>query len=333
MFTPQAKYILKMRIHHGFQLTVSFRTCLISIVMYMLYQELQCVVLYADVFPSTCVEWQSLECFTGTFEACHVDLGKLMYAGETSSELANRGVFFFAATYVVPQRGRFGALEPISAPAINSLEWPIPDPIIMESFQRRIFHDIQSSLKPTYGSHRIIVSLFMPLHVFIAIFKAGKFHRTPTMWISKDGTFEALDTFLKGDWTTKVAEHQGDVIKCSAVMSMVRCRYQIGKQNLTMVYPIRRWKRSRGEWEALDSDLYAREEVELHIEVLPGEEHTVVVNDDWNFAQLRERIVMSFNVRYQFKFVVSNRPMRHRSEKHTLCVSLEPPRVLSLKEC
>ena len=98
--------------------------------------------MYADVFPSTCVEWQPLECFTGTFEACHVDLGRLMYVGETSFKLANRGVFFFAATYVVPQRGRFGALEPIFPLVLNSPEWSILDPTTMESFQRRIFHDI-----------------------------------------------------------------------------------------------------------------------------------------------------------------------------------------------
>lgn len=175
------------------------------------------------------------------------------------------------------------------------------------------------------------MSLFMPLHVFIAIFKTAALHRTPTMWISKDGAFDALNNFLKGDWCTKIGEHHTDIIKCSAVMTKVKCRYQIGKQNLTLVYPTRRWKRTHGEWEALDSDLQAREEVELHIEVHPGEEHTIVVNDDWNFANLRERLVMRFNLRGQFKFVIEGRPMRYRSENLTLCISLDSPRVLSLR--
>lgn len=272
-----------------------------------------------------------MECFTGTFEAVHAELGKLLYPTETGSELVNRGVFFFSSTYIVPQRKGSGTLEPIPLPGLTSTEWPLPDPTTMESFQRRIFHDIQSSLKPTYGSHRTTVSLFMPLHVFIAIFKMATFHRTPTMWISKDGAFDALKNFLKGDWCTKIGEHHADIIKCSAIMSNARCRYQIGKQNLTLVYPTRRWKRTHGEWEALDSDLNAREAVELHIEVHPGEEHTVVVNDDWTFANLRERIVMRFNLRGEFKFLIDNRPMRHRTEKDTLCMSLDPPRILSIR--
>ena len=163
----------------------------------------------------------------------------------------------------------------------------------MESFQRRMVHDIQSSLKPTYGSHNITMSLFMPLHMFIAIFKRSTLHHTPTMWISKDGTFDALNKFLKGDWTTKVGEHH---IKSSAIMSKARCRYHIDKPNLTLVYPTRRWKRSHGEWEALDSNLNVREEVELHIEVHPREEHMIVVNDDWSFSHLREHNVMQFNL-------------------------------------
>ena len=293
--------------------------------------SLKSLFLNADIFPSTCIEWQPLECFTGTFEAIHAEIGKLLYPTETGSDLTNRGVFFFSSTYIVPQRVGSGALEPIPLPGMTSPDWPLPDPTTMESFQCRLVHDIQSSLKPTYGSHNTTVSLFMPLHMFIAIFKTATLHRTPTMWISKDGTFDALNRFLKGDWTTKVGEHQGDIIKSSAIMSRARCRYQIGKQNLTLVYPTRRWKRSHGEWEALDSDLNAREEVELHIEVHPGEEHTIVVNDDWSFSHLRERIVMQFNLRVQFKFVIGNRVIRHRSEKHTLCTSLDPPRILSLR--
>ena len=253
------------------------------------------------------MEWQPLESLTRIFEACHVDLGKLMYPGETGSQLADKGVFFYGATYVVPQRGRFGSLEPIPFPSFNSPKWPSLNPTTMESFKCRTINDIQSSLKPTYGFHRTSVSLFMPLHVFIAIFKASTFHRTPTMLISWDGAYEALDTFLMGDWSTKIGEHQADIIKCSAIMSSIRCKYkQIVKQNLTMVYPIRRWKRTHGEWEALDSDLQAREEVELHVEIHEGEEKTLVVNDDWTFANLKERLVMCFKLPGNFKFVIGN---------------------------
>ena len=100
---------------------------------------------------------------------------------------------------------------------------------------------------------------------------------------------------------------------------------------MTLVYPTRRWKRTHGEWEALDSDISAREVVELYIEVHSGEEHTVVVNDDWTFANLRERIVMRLHLWGKFKFVIDNRSMCHRIEKDTLCMSLNPPRVLSLR--
>lgn len=269
---------------------------------------------------------------TGTFEAYHVDVGKLMFPRDTGIELARKGVFFFGATYVVPQTGNFGKLEPIPLPALHSSEWSSPDSTTMESVQRKMILDIQSSLKPTYGSHISSITLFMPIHVFVAIFKSTTIHRTPTMWISKNGVCEALDAFLKGDWTTKIVEHQADIIKCTAIMSNVRCRYQIHKQNLTLVYPIRRWKRSHGEWEDLDSDMHAMEEVELHVEIHPGEEHSLVVNDDWTFAHLRERLVMHFNLCSPFKFYINSRAMRQRVEKDTLCRSLDVPRCVSLKE-
>lgn len=254
-----------------------------------------------------------------------------MYAGETGSALVSKGVFFYENTYVVPSGRGWGKLEPLDVPSISSPHWPIPDNITLESFRRRLYMDVHTSLKCTYGSHRASLGWFMPLHVFAHIFSSIGAHKTPTMWVCKDAVHMALDKFLHAGWNTKEVHHQGDNIRCSVIMDKIVARYHIGKQNFTMVYPYRRWKRTRNEWEPLDSDEYEREEIQLNVFMHDNEMHTITVNEDWHLGHLREYIAMHFSLDSKFSFAIDRRIIGARSEKATLCRTLLPPHTINLK--
>ena len=63
------------------------------------------------------------------------------------------------------------------------------------------------------------------------------------------------------------------------VVEKVVVRYHIAKQQLSIVFPYRRWKHTRGEWEALDSDMVNIDQVELHVCMRDDVVWDVVVNN------------------------------------------------------
>ena len=248
-----------------------------------------CVWLCADIFPSNFYEWETIETFSGTFEAIHIDYGRLLYAGCSANELAANEVFFYDATYEVPRGTGYGNLIPMSAPTVDSLEWPIRDALLVASFRRKIECDVKSAMKCTYGSHRATLTWFVPIHMFVSLFKIADPRRTPTMWIAEG--VRALQHFLPHGWDTKVVLHQDDTIKCAVISDKVIVRYHISKQQLSMVYPYRRWKYTNGEWQPLDSDVMPDEQVDLHLKLTEEEKHHITaVNADWSRADFHEYI-------------------------------------------
>ena len=91
------------------------------------------------------MEWEPLlEALSGTFEAHHVDLGKLIYSGCSAAELAARSIFFFDVEYVVPtSRTDCGSLQAIPPPTLVDLDWPAPlDNVSVPLTSRQIEIDI-----------------------------------------------------------------------------------------------------------------------------------------------------------------------------------------------
>lgn len=252
-----------------------------------------------------------------------------MYAGYTGSELATRGIFFYNATYVLPRRGGCGKLMPTQAPTLSSIEWPLPDGFTLVAFKRKIEVDVQAAMKCTYGSHKATIGWFVPLHVFVYIFRSAETHRTPTMWISKGD--RALKSFLVDGWDTKVVNHQGDTIKCSVIAEKISSRYHIAKQTLSMVFPYRRWKLTRSVWEALDSDIVCREEIELQVCIQEGDVREFNVNDDWHLGNVREYLALHFGLKEEYSFVIENHLVRRRREKSMFCKDFTLPRYISLR--
>ena len=175
--------------------------------------------MFVDIFPSDFVEWEPIACFTETFNALHVELGKLIYSGHPPSELLAQHVFFYENTYIVPKRISCGHLVPIEKSTLTSMDWPTPNNITLFAIKRRIIADVQAAMKCTYGSHRATVAWFLPVHVFEFIFKSQEVHRTPIMWVCKGSATQ--NDFLLADWDTKIVEHQQDTIKCSIVTNKV----------------------------------------------------------------------------------------------------------------
>ena len=284
---------------------------------------------FADIFPSTCEEWEPLDVLTGSFEAQHVDFGKLLYAGCLASDLVNRNIFFYEAMYVVPMSSStFGRLQSIPSPTLADPDWPVPDNALMTFTSRKIETNIYSAMKCTYGSHRATITFFMPLHLFVFLFKVGNVHRTPTMWIAKGGT--ALHRFLPQSWESKITQHNGDTIKCALVADRVVSRYHIAKQQLSIIFPYRRWKRTGGDWEALDSDLTNVEQVDLHISV-HDDVWDVPVNEDWSLLHLRDYLALRFALKIDYTFLVGGNPVRKRQEKTYFCKDIPFPRCIHVK--
>ena len=85
--------------------------------------------LIVDIFPSNFVEWKPIKAITaGTFQAYHVDLGRLIYKVCLPALLQAKKIFFYEDTYVAPKIANgFGKLVPEPAPTITSVDWLIPN--------------------------------------------------------------------------------------------------------------------------------------------------------------------------------------------------------------
>lgn len=271
-----------------------------------------------------------METLSGTFEAMHAEFGRLVYAGVSASELLDQHVFFYGGTYIVPtSKSGWGKIEPIPTPTFASPEWQIPDKTSVAFMCRRMAFDIQAAMKCTYGSHKATIGTFCPLNVFVHLFRACQVHKTPTMWIAKGGS--ALSQFLPREWNSKVVQHSGDTIRCCVVEEKVVVRYHIGKQQLSISFPYRRWKLSAGQWDPLDSDLTDTKQVELHVCLQGDEFQDLAVNDDWSLANLREYLVLRLGLIGDYTFVVDDILVRKRKESSVLCREIHFPRCISIK--
>lgn len=122
----------------------------------------------------------------------------------------------------------YGSLQVIPPPTLMDLGWPTPKNVPIALTSRGIENDILNAMKCTFESHCATLIFFMPLHLFVFLFRVGEAHRTPTMWIAKGQI--ALMALLPPSWHSKVVQHIGDTIKCMVIMEKIIVRYHIAKQ-------------------------------------------------------------------------------------------------------
>ena len=175
---------------------------------------------------------------TGTFEAYHVELGSLIFGGCLPAQLLAQNIFFYEDTYVVPTTANgTGKLLPEPSPTLLTVEWPTPDNASVALASLQIERQVQNAMKCTYGSHKATITCFIPLHLFVYLFRRSDTYRTPTLWIAKGE--RPLTCFLSPAWDTKVVQHTGDTIRCGVVVEKVVVRYHIAKQHLSIAFPYR----------------------------------------------------------------------------------------------
>ena len=88
---------------------------------------------------------------------------------------------------------------------------------------------------------------------------------------------------------------------------------------------------TRSVWEALDSDIVCREEVELQVCIQEGDVREFNVNDDWHLGNVREYLALHFGLKEEYSFVIEHHLVRRRREKSMFCKDFTLPRYISLR--
>ena len=97
------------------------------------------------------------------------------------------------------------------------------------------------------------------------------------------------------------------------------------------MFPYKRWKLTRGELEALDSDETSIEQVELHIFMQNKEGQIIAVNEDWSLANLRKYLALCFGLKGDFSFVINGISIRKRKERSILCKENTSPQYIHVE--
>ncbi|KAI5060947.1 hypothetical protein GOP47_0024093 [Adiantum capillus-veneris] len=189
------------------------------------------------LYPSDSIEWQRIECFTEVMHVFHVEIGKLLYEGKSSRQLADEAIFFYSSKYIVPKgRYEYGTLEPLPLPKLDSREWPACNSSILHTCTPKLSVDILNAMKPSIGS----LNWFIPIVIFGHIFKSCVgLHRTRCTYIMKNLSEEWLCKTFGKNWGYK-ASSDLETIECRVSSKDVVFRYFIGRQTLCMVFKYQR---------------------------------------------------------------------------------------------
>ena len=172
---------------------------------------------FVAIYPSTFEEWKSVECISGKITVYHSEIGSILYGGKLPSALAVEGIFFYEALYVLPVgKSKYGKLQPIPPPPLNSMQWPYPNLEVVASYKLKFVNDIQAAMKPSTGSRGVHLSWLLPLSCFAYFFGSWLgVKRTKFTFTCKDLDQSWLDSFLGQGWDVKTT-HEKETIQCIA---------------------------------------------------------------------------------------------------------------------
>lgn len=278
------------------------------------------------MFPSTCIEWQPVESFSGTFQAIHRDLSDILYPDASMAFFHMNGLYVYYANYIVPSRvGAYGEIEHLPIPCLTSLNWEIPDKATLTSFKSKLANDIQKAMTPGRISRRIKITWFIPLHVFVASFRMLQLQRTKTMWLNRRLPESDLESVLGDMWKSKETVHLGDIISCRASPNSLALSYHIPRQSLVLGFDYRRWRRYIGSWVPLDSEENCPE-FELEIKVQPFEDsRKLIVNANWTLKDIRDTLEFLDSLTSDHRFKLDGISIGRRVEKTISCMKCVPP--------
>lgn len=262
----------------------------------------------------------------------HKGIADVMYANKPPTFFKTMELFVYFAEYHVPTKdGSHGHLQDLPIPAIRSLEWEVPDAATLSSFRYKIKDDILKAMTPGRISRRIKIQWFIPLHVFVDVFKSMDLQRTKTMWLNRRLSSCELDNHIDEGWNIKETQHIGDIISCRVNPNSLSLSYQISRQSLVIGYDYRRWRRKIGSWVPLDSEETCPEfELEVKVHSL-REPRMLIVTSNWSLQDVRESLEYLDETTPEYKFKVNGSVVSIRLEKTISCDTCLPPKELTFE--
>lgn len=217
----------------------------------------------------------------------------MMLPGVQPSTLMQSRIFFYSHTYEVPTSEHgYGKISAIDMPSLLSVEWPQPDVWSILSIKEKMVSDILSSLKFGKASRSVGLSWCCPVHVFVHLFKALPFNVTPTMFICKNVSYEALQSLLGENWGYLEGMHQGDRYRCKVGASGIGIRYLKVRTTLYIRFHYERWMCKIGKWIPLQSLEGNFVTFDIHIAMPNDVSETVQVSDHWTLSNIREHLMI-----------------------------------------
>ena len=135
-----------------------------------------------DIYPSSYQEWQPGECILGFMDVLHGSIGELQYSGRSATQLSQSGIFFYDHFYQLLDKGNtHGVLKKLGLPAWNTIDWPIPQGVVAESYRAKLFAEVQHSLRPGIAAKICKINICMPITVFVDLFSHLKIKVCKTM--------------------------------------------------------------------------------------------------------------------------------------------------------
>ncbi len=265
-----------------------------------------------------------MECISGIVNVIHSHIGLLQYEGRTSKSLADAGVFFYDHFYKLGKNLGSGSLVRVPLEADwTSIDWPVPDALILEAVKSKLFKDIQRCLRPTVPTKIVKISMFLPLTVFVEVFCSQQVRITKSMLLCKALPNEFCESLLDPGWHTKEA----DGILSEVCFSSLIGKYMIASQSMLLSFWYKRSHYINGVLVPMDQEAASLDNNQvMEIEVLEGSNLLTVVSlrEQSTLEQLRLDILEESlqDINPNFSFIYKGRKLLRRRERTIQCMGI-----------
>ena len=272
-------------------------------------------------------DWEPIECIIGPVEAYHSSIGQQIYKDQKGTSLAESGIFFYDHHYQVPTSLRgYGSLTELPLPGFESKNWDVPSLTILQSFKAKIYNEVQKCLKTNIASKQSRVSVFLPLEVFVYLFKQQTIRTAKTMF-SITGQNKSMLQFLKTGWDEKTTDN----VQCRIDDDTVQCKYMIGNQNFILLFHYSRWHKVNGKNVALDQENDDQQDNQIiEIDICMGGEILCMIKlrEQNTLRQLRMDIQTEGELSSDnFQFLINQQRVAKRRENTIKCIDLHQKKI------
>ena len=181
-------------------------------------------------------------------------------------------------------------------------------------------------MKPNIASRQSRVSVFLPLEVFVHLFKQQTIRKARTMF-SVTGQSKGILQFLNTGWDEKITSN----VHCKINDDSVQCKYMIENQNFVLLFNYSRWHKVNGRSVALDQENEDQQENQIiEIDVFMGGEILCIIKlrEKSTLRKVRMDIQTEGEIMSDdFQFIVNQQKVAKRRENSITCMELQQKRV------